>query len=217
MSKQVLNIKQTTPETFFVQSGTDERVGYTVNIKEGICECPQNKYRGAYCKHQEIVDEHLIATEKIPRDHCNERFIEVDRDMNCTFQQLMLDRDYILYEDEKDVWHWKKREAYDAMDEMKKGEMILDESPDYQNTHKICAHFHLFDRESKLKGNKVVYLTVMGISDEKAEKLFQKFQKLYDEESSKDIEICDRYELGKTTTDVFSIVVRHPENMEYQS
>lgn len=147
MSKQILNIKQTTPETFWVTSGTDERVGYTVNIKEGTCECPQNFHRGLYCKHQEIVDEHLISTEKIKVENC-EIFGEDDEDLTCTFQQVMIDREYILIESSVGKEVWKKKEAYENMAEKGLTEIKLEVVD--KHLHSNCTEFHLFDQSQKL-------------------------------------------------------------------
>ncbi len=139
MSNQTLKIKETTPETYFVQSGTDERVGYTVNIKEGTCECPQNFHRGLYCKHQEVVDEHLIITERILIDECKNN--ESNKSLGCAFQQTMLDRGYICLPE----YVWKKKEAYDAMPDEKKLKIIIDKVD--KNNHFGCSEFHLFKQE----------------------------------------------------------------------
>lgn len=147
MSKQVLNIKKTTDETFWVTSGTDERSGYAVNIKEGTCECPQNFHRGLYCKHQEVVDENLIIDEKILLEKCSNH--ESNKSLNCAFQQVMLDRGYICLPE----YVWKKREAYDAMADDKKQRIIIEKIN--KNYHTECSEFHLFEPDEE----KQLYLT----------------------------------------------------------
>jgi len=49
----------TTPTTATVQSQSEDKI-YHVNIEEGVCECPDSKFRGNYCKHQQAVDLKLL-------------------------------------------------------------------------------------------------------------------------------------------------------------
>ncbi len=139
-SELALTVKKTTDETFFVGSESDPRVGYTVNIREGTCECPQYQHRGLYCKHQDVVDDSLILSERIPIEECN----SVDdgaKHLSCVFQNVMLDRGYIMIEDCK----WKKKEFYEKMEESKKPEVWLSGSPD-KLVHPKCKEYHLFEK-----------------------------------------------------------------------
>lgn len=145
---QTMTITKTTDETYFVASESDERKGYAINIKEGTCECPQYEHRGLYCKHQDGVDDRLIMEGKIPSDKCN---VEEEKDINCAWQQVMLDRGYILYVNKKGINVWKKREAYDAMskdDITLEKDILLEGSPDSM-LHSGCERFHLFKQEKK--------------------------------------------------------------------
>ncbi len=206
-----LTVKKTTDETFFVGSETDPRVGYTVNIKEGTCECPQYQHRGLYCKHQEVVDEWLIAKEIIKLDWCE---AESEYDLTCAWQQVMIDRGYILFNDHRDIHVWKKKEAWDKLADDKKGDIQLEGSPDRQFVHRTCRHFHLFDRSPKLKGDQVVSFRVMGISEELANEIFDDLHKIFDKYGNRHIEICEQMELSKAGVEHYDAVEKYRLRME---
>lgn len=204
MSKQILNLKQTTPETFFVTSGTDERVGYTVNIKEGTCDCPVNFHKGEYCKHMNTVDEYLMIQDKIPTDEC-EKCEPEDYNGNCQYQQVMFDRGYILFVI-KDKHTWKKKEAWEKMAEDKQGVIELGEVDRHPMVHGNCSHFHLFDQSEKLKGDRVVRFSAKGISQKLANEVYEDLEKIMEKYTGRHIDVCDRFEVSDANTETDEVV-----------